>query len=42
MIREEENCMRTNYDGRGQQTPQSRTIEAMGRHDTMRHEASPI
>ena len=32
-----------NYDGRGQQTPQSRaTEEAMGRHDTAGHEVSPI
>jgi len=33
-----------NYDSRGQRTPaQSRTKEeAMGRHDTARHEVSPI
>ena len=32
-----------NYDGRGQRTPKSRTTEeAMGRHDTTRHEVSPI
>jgi len=32
-----------NYDGRGQRTLQSRTAEkAMGRHDTARHEVSPI
>jgi len=32
-----------NYDGRGQRTPQSRTAEeAIGRHDTPRHEVSPI
>ena len=32
-----------NYDSRGQRTPQSRTTEeAMGRHDTTKHEVSPI
>jgi len=32
-----------NYDSRGQRTPQSSTTEeAMGRHDTARHEVPPI